>query len=185
MFIFSEKTGESLAGNLTAGRIIELSDGTCSAKDIAETLMSEFSESPPAEEVLTFVTEFLLECEQKGFIELRDTPAEKVSKPSTEFTSAEMETLIEENAVLIIDEKASFEPTEDDKLITYSLKEGRYLMLTDEEKEVLLALLEEKPLQEILSDISESHGEGAKKILTEFARSLISHGLAKVQSDEG
>jgi hypothetical protein len=183
VFIFSEKTGESLAGNLTAGRIIELSNGTCSAQDIAETLMAEFSESPPVEEVLTFVTEFLAECEQKGFIELRDTPSEKASKPSKEFTSAEIEALIEENAVLIIDEKASFEPTEDDKLITYSLKEGRYLMLTDEEREILLALLEEKPLQEILTDIAESQGGKAKQNLTEFACSLLNHGMATVQSD--
>lgn len=184
VYIFSEKTGESLAGNLTAGRIIELSDGTRSVREIVKMLLGEFSESPPEEEILTFVTEFLSECAQKEFVELRTTPAEKLEKPSKEFTDAEVENLIEENAVLIIDEKASFEPTEDGNLMTYSLKEGKYLVLTGVEKEILMAFLEEKPLHEILSDISESQGAHAKQILTEFARELLNHELVRIYTDE-
>ena len=184
VYIFSEKTGESLAGNVTAGRIIELSDGTHSVKEIVKTLMREFSGSPSEEEVLTFVTEFLSECEQKEFIELRSAPAEKVHEPLKEFTPAEVETLIEENATLVLDEKTSFDPTEDDRLMTYSLKEGRYLVLTDEEKEILMALLEEKPLQEVLSDVSESLGAKAKDIVTEFAAELLNHQLAVIQDED-
>lgn len=183
IYIFSEKTGESSAGNLTAGRIIELSDGTHSISEIVNALMTEFTESPPEEEVLTFVTGFLSECEQKEFIELRSTPAEKTRKPSKTVTAADVEDLIEKNALLILDEKVSFESTEDGRLMTYSLKKGRYLVLNDTEKEILLIFLEEKPLKEILSDISEVYGDEAKEILKAFAVELLNSELAKIRSN--
>lgn len=145
--------------------------------------MTEFSESPKEEEILAFVTEFLSECEQKEFIELKSAPAEKVKKPSQTYTRADVEALIQENATIVIDEKTSFEPTEDDNLMTYSLKEGRYLMLTNEEKEILMVLLEEKPLQDVLADVTESLGADAQQTLTSFVGDLLNHELAKV-SDE-
>lgn len=181
MYIFSEKTGESLAGNLTAGRIIELADGSRSIADITKTLATEFSEIPSKKEMLAFVTEFLSECEQKQFIEFRSTPSEPVKKEIKAYTSKDVEMLIEQNAVLIIDEKASFEPAEDGTLMTYSLKEGRYLQLSEEEKEILVALLEEKPLQEVLSDVSASLGKDAKKQVADFAGELLNHELARVE----
>jgi hypothetical protein len=183
VYIFSEKTGESLAGNVTAGRIIELSDGTRSVSEIADTLVKEFSENPSPEEVVSFVTQFLSECQQKEFVELLQTRAERKVEPSVMYTPADVDALIEKNAVVLIDEKASFEPTEDEKLMTYSLKEGRYLILTDQEKEILLALLEEKPLQEVLSEVGESLKDEARGLVTAFVSDLLNHQLARVQED--
>ena len=183
VYIFSEETGESLAGNLTAGRIIELSNGTHSVRDIVQKLMTEFSESPNEEEILEFVTEFLAECEEKQFIELRASPADVVKQQSEVYTIEDVKALIKADAIIIINEKASFEPTEDGALMTYSLKEGRYLMLSDEEKEVLTVLLEEKPLQEVLADVEVSLGKEAQKILTDFVGEMLNHELARVQND--
>ena len=184
VFIFSEKTGVSMAGNLTAGRIIELSDGTRSAKEIGKVLMTEFVGSPPEKEMLAFVNEFLSECEKKGFMNLRSQPLEtEYHQELEESTSANVKKLIEENAILIVDEKASFESTEDDILMTYCAKEGKYLVFTEEEKDILIVILEEKPLQEVLADISERYRSQAKQVLTEFARELLIHGLARVQQE--
>ncbi|MGC1122933.1 MAG: PqqD family peptide modification chaperone [Candidatus Methanofastidiosia archaeon] len=183
VYIFSEKTGESLAGNVTAGRIIELSDGTRSVREIADTLMKEFSENPDQEEMVSFVTQFLSECEQKEFIELLQTPVQRKSEPSVLYTPADVDALIEGNAVVLIDEKASFEPTEDEKLMTYSLKEGRYFFLTDQEKEILLVLLEEKPLQEVFSEVEESLKDETRSLMTAFVSDLLNHQLARVQKD--
>ncbi len=184
MIIFSEDTGESLAGNVTAGRIIELSDGTRSVKEIGKILMKEFAESPPEEEVLAFVDEFLTQCEEKGFVTLRPEPVADVhrEKPK-EFTSAEVENLIQENAVIVIDERTSFEATEEGSLMTYSIKDGKYLVFTEEEKAVLMALLEERPLQEILTEVSEKHDAPIKEEFTKFIHDILNHGLAKVQED--
>lgn len=182
VYIFAEKTGESKTGNITAGRILELSDGTRSIKEIGTILMKEFLESPSEEEILGLVCSFLSECEEKGFIEFRSASVEEVRHEDLqEFTSTDVEKLFEENAVIIIDEKASFDPTEDGNLTTYSLKEGTYLMLSKEEKDILVEFLEEKPLQEILSDISENHGAQARQMLIEFICELLNHGLVKVQ----
>lgn len=183
VYIFSEETGESLAGNLTAGRIIELSNGTHSVKDIVQKLLTEFSENPTEEEILAFVTEFLVDCEEKQFIELRTSPTDVVKRSSTMYTPEDVEALIKADTTVIINEKASFEPTEDGVLMTYSLKEGRYLMLSDEEKEVLTVLLEEKPLQEVLADVKVSLGNKAQKILTDFVGEMLNHELARVQNE--
>ncbi|MBU7014782.1 MAG: PqqD family peptide modification chaperone [Theionarchaea archaeon] len=182
VYIFSEKTGESMQGNMTAGRIMELSDGTRSVEEIGKTLLREFTEGPSFEEILELVTDFLLECENRGFVELRASPAEKPSsRDLKEFTHADVERLLEDNAVLIIDETASFELKEDDSLITYSARDGEYLKLSKEEKEILTIMLEEKPLQEVLSDFSQEHKEGSRDILVEFATQLLNRGLARIQ----
>lgn len=178
VYIFSETTGESITGNMTAGRIIELSDGTHSVKEIIETLINEFGKSPPEKAVSTLVNEFLLACEKKKLVELRKTPVKAGHEPSKEVTPADVERLIEENAVVIIDEKASFEP-KDGSLMTYSVKKGEYLVLTEEEEEILTLLLEAQPLQEILSDGSQKY-QKAKQILTAFVCELLNHGLAAV-----
>lgn len=181
--IFAEKSGESQVGNRTAGRLLELSDGTHSIKEIGATLMKEFTGCPSEEEMLAFVVDFLLQCEKKGFIEFRSTPVEKAPQEDLqEFTSSDVEKLIEENSVIIIDEKASFEPAEDGNLMTYSIREGKYLMLSEEEKDVLVSLLEEQSLQEVLAGIEEIYGEKAKQMLTEFICGLLSHGFAHVGS---
>lgn len=159
---------------------MELSDGTRSVKEIAKTLVREFDKSPPEEEMLTRISTFLSECEKKNLVELRKTPAEKVRHESKDFTPADVEKLIEENSTVLIGENASFEQGEDGSLMTYSVKQGEYLVLTEEEKEILTALLKVKPLQEILSDISQKHWK-AKQILTEFVCELLNHKLAKVQ----
>ncbi len=180
MYIFSEKTGESVAGNITAGRIIELSDGTRSIKKIEETLMEEFVDIPSEEEVSAFVTEFLSECEKKGLITFRTTPVEAEHKVTREFTSADVKEAVEKNIPVIIDEKASFDTTEEGNLVTYSVKRGKYMMLSEEEKEILTALLDEKSLQEILSDISQKYDD-AEKVLTDFVCELLNYGLATLE----
>jgi hypothetical protein len=183
--IFAEKTGESQVGNITAGRILELCDGTHSIKEIGTILMKEFLKSPSEENVLTFITGFLSQCEEKGFIEFRITPAEKAPhKDWQKFTRKDVEKLVQESALVVIDEKASFEPTEDGNLMTYSIRDGKYLMLTGEEKDMLITLLEEQPLQDVLANIKEQHGENAKQMVTEFVCELLNHGLAKVQSNK-
>lgn len=91
VLISSEKTGVSMAGNLTAGRILELSDGTRSVKEMGKILTIEFVDSPPEEEMLAFINEFLPECEKKGFIKLRSQPLETVHHQELEeFTSLDI-----------------------------------------------------------------------------------------------
>lgn len=180
MYIFSEKTGESVAGNITAGRIIELSDGTCSIKKIEETLAEEFVDIPSEEEVSAFVTEFLSECEKKGLITFRKKPVEIEHNVAREFTSADVKEAVEMDIPVIVDEKASFDTTEEGNLVTYSVKRGKYMMLSEEEKEILTALLDEKSLQEILSDISQKY-DGAEKVLTDFVCELLNYGLATLE----
>jgi hypothetical protein len=184
VMIFSEDTGESMAGNMTAGRIIELSDGTRSVEEIGKILMREFADSPPEEEVLAFISEFLTQCQEKEFITLRSEPATDVHREEFgEFTSTDVENLIKENAVVVMDERASFEATEDGSLMTYSTKDGKYLTLTLEEKDILMALLEERPLQDIRSEISEKYGIQGEEVLTKFIHDMLNHGLARVQKE--
>lgn len=173
-----------MSGNVTAGRIIELSDGTRSVKEIGKILMSEFAESPPEEEVHAFMEEFLSQCAEKGFIVLRSEPVADVCREELqEFTLKDVENLIKENAVVLIHERTSFEATQEGSLMTYSIKKGRYLVLTEEEKEIIMAILEERPLQDILSEISEKRGPQIKNLFVEFICELLNHGLAKVQQE--
>lgn len=181
VYIFSEKTGESQSGNLTAGRIIELSDGTRSLGEIGHILSEEFGETPSEKEVIILVSDFLSECEKKGFIELRSEPDPRIHRRHKETTRASVEQLIEKNATVFVDEKASFDTNEKGEVTTYSVKKGKYLLLTPEEKDILMYLLEEKPLQNIVHYISEKHRGREKQMVVEFISELIDYGLVKLR----